>query len=58
MAEANDELSEEARARRDRIRQWYREAMALGISESDFIREMMPICGLEEIEAALDEETP
>jgi hypothetical protein len=45
--------TEEQLARRERIRRWYDEAMAMGISEEDFIREMTPVVGDEELDKAL-----
>ncbi len=49
------ESAEDQRARRKRIRCWYDEAIALGISEEDFYRQMMPTIGIEEIDKALDD---
>lgn len=48
--------AEEQRERRRRIRRWRDEALALGISEDEFVREMIAVVGLEELENALDEE--
>lgn len=48
--------TEEQRERRRRIRRWRDEALAMGISEDEFIREMTAVVGLEELENALDEE--
>ncbi len=45
--------TKEQRARREQIRRWYDEAVAMGISEEDFIREMTPVVGDEELEKAL-----
>ena len=50
------EPTDEQRARRRRIRRWRDEALAMGISEDEFIREMTAVVGLEELENALDEE--
>lgn len=55
MPEENPERSEED-VRRQRIRQWYHEAKAVGVSDNDFFREMMSIVSLEELEDALDED--
>ncbi len=52
------EPAEDQRARHERIRRWYDEALALGISEEDFYRQMMPIVGIEEIDQALDDPVP
>jgi len=49
---------EDRRAQRERIRRWYDEALALGISEEDFYRQMMPIVGIEVIDKALDDPEP
>ncbi|MDQ3856273.1 MAG: hypothetical protein M3281_07770 [Chloroflexota bacterium] len=40
--------------RRERIRRWYAEARAMGVSDEDFYREMSLICSSEELEAALE----
>jgi len=52
------EPMEDRHARRERIRRWYDEALALGISEEDFYRQMMPIVGIEVIDKALDDPEP
>lgn len=52
------ESAEGQRARRERIRRWYDEAIAMGISEEDFYRQMMPTIGIEEIDKALDDPDP
>ncbi len=54
--EAEGQPTNEQQARRKQIRRWYDEATAMGISEEDFIREMTPVLGLEEIERALDDD--
>ncbi len=54
--EADTHAEDEQHARREQIRRWYNEAVAMGISEEDFIREMTPVLGLEEIESALDDD--
>ena len=53
--EDETERTPEERERRRRIRRWYDEAMALGISEDEFFRQMTPIVSDEEIERALSE---
>lgn len=54
--ESHTQAEDEQDARREQIRRWYDEAVAMGISEEDFIREMTPVLGLEEIERALDDD--
>lgn len=54
--EAEGQSAEQQQSRRAQIRRWYDEALAMGISGEDFIREMTPVLGLEEIERALDDD--
>lgn len=51
----HEEPAEERRERRRKIREWYTRSRALGISEEEFFRQLTPVMGDEEIEAALAE---
>ncbi|MEJ7654489.1 MAG: hypothetical protein WKH64_14750 [Chloroflexia bacterium] len=49
----NNEPETDRLESRERIRGWYTEAKRMGVSDEDFYREMTPICGVEELDAAL-----
>ena len=54
MSEEHTAPVDETEARRERIRGWYAEAKATGVSDSDFFREMSTLVSLEDLEDALD----